>query len=76
MQIALDEQCQVTRERILSVERARYVEECVQGRSRSTREECERFYADHGNATLTRGPLYMNLPECVEAHAFRQNRDR
>ena len=75
-QAALDGQCQTAREAILSVERAQYVEECVEGRSRRTRAECERFYADHGNATATRGPLYMNLPECVEAHEFRQNQSR
>lgn len=76
-QIALDEQCQLAREKILSVERAQLVEECVQGRSRRTREECERFYADHGNATAGgRAPLYMDLPACVEAHEFRQSRSR
>jgi hypothetical protein len=75
-QVALDEKCQTAREKILSVERARFVEECVQGRSRSTREECERFYADHGNATAVRAPLYMDLPECIEAHEFRQTRSR
>jgi hypothetical protein len=75
-QIALDEQCQIAREKILSVERAQYVEECVQGRSRRTREGCERFYADHGEATYARGPLHFDLPECVEAYKFRQNRSR
>ena len=75
-QVALDERCQIAREKILGVERAQYVEECVNDRSRRTREECERFYADHGNATAARGPLYMELPECVEAHEFRQNRGR
>ena len=75
-QIALDEQCQNAREKILSVERAQHVEECVQGLSRRTREECERFHADHGAATYERGPLYFDLPECVEAHKFRQNRSR
>lgn len=75
-QRTLDEQCQIAREKILSIERAQYVEECVQGRSRRTREECERFYADHGAATATRGPLYLDLPECVEAYEFRRNLDR
>ena len=75
-QIALDEQCQIAREKILSVERAQYVEECVQDSSRRSREECERFYADHGAATATRGPLYLDLPECVEAYEFRRNLNR
>ena len=74
-QIALDEQCRIAREKILSVERAQYVEECVQDRRR-TREECERFYASHGDATFTSPPLHLDLPECVEAHKFRQNRSR
>ena len=73
-QIALDEQCEIAREKILGVERAQYVEECVQDRSRRNREECERFYATHGDATSTRGPLHLDLPECVEAYKFRRNR--
>ena len=72
-QIALDEQCQIAREKILSVERAQLVEECVQGLSGRTREECERFYADHGDATDTRPQLYLDLPECVEAYNFQRN---
>jgi hypothetical protein len=74
--IALDEQCEIAREKILSVERAQYVEECVQGRSRRNREECERFYADHGDATHTRPALHYDLPECVEAYEFRQSHSR
>jgi len=75
-QIVLDEQCQIGREKFLSVERAQYVEECVQDRIRQSREECKRFYADYGDATYTRGPLYLDLPECVEAYNFRHNRSR
>lgn len=75
-QIALDEQCRIAREKILSVERAQYVEECVQGGSRRSRDECERFYADHGAATATSGPLYVDLPECLEAYEFRRNLNR
>ena len=75
-QIVLDEKCQVAREKIQNVERAQYVEECVQGRSRRTREECERCYADHGADTATRGPLYLDLPECVEAYELRRNLNR
>ncbi len=75
-QAALDEACQAAREEILAPQRAQFVEECVEGRSRRSREECERFYADHGNATAARGPLYMDLPECVKAHEFRQANSR
>ena len=73
-QISLDEQCEIAREKVLSVERERYVEECVQDRRRRTREECERFYASHGNATATSPPLHLDLPECVEAYKFRRKR--
>lgn len=77
-QAALDQRCQEAREAILSVERGRLVEECVEKEwPRRDRAGCERFYADHGNATAGgRAPLYMNLPECVEAHQFRQNSAR
>ena len=34
---------------------------------RDSREACERFYADWGNQAGNRAPLYMDLPECVEA---------
>jgi len=76
-QVQLDEQCQVARESLLSVERAQYIEECVKRKHpRPDRAGCERFYADHGAAAGSRAPLHMDLPECVEAHEFRQNRPR
>lgn len=75
-QVRLDDHCAAAREVILSRERTELVAECVADRSRRTRAECERFYADHGDATAARGPLYLDLPECVEAHEFRQNRPR
>jgi hypothetical protein len=73
-QRALDEQCQIAREKILSVERAQYVEECIQDGSRGARKECERFYADYGDATESRPQLHLDLPECVEAYEFQRNR--
>jgi hypothetical protein len=77
-QAELDARCEAAREDILSVERAELVEECVENQfPRRDRAGCERFYADHGNATAGgRPPLHMDLPECVEAHDFRQNRSR
>ena len=72
-QAALDQACEAAREEILAVERAQLVEECVTDKfPRSDRAGCERFYADHGNATGGRAPLYMDLPECVTAHDNRQ----
>ncbi len=73
-QARLDQACAEAREEILSVERAQLVEECVSNEfPRSDRTGCERFYADHGNATAGgRAPLHMDLPECVAAHQNRQ----
>jgi hypothetical protein len=74
-QVRLDKACANAREAILSVERTSLVEECVTKKfPRSDRAGCERFYADHGAAAGGRAPLHMNLPECVEANNFRQNR--
>ena len=75
-QARLDQACEDAREAVLSVERAQLVEECVANRfPRDDRAGCERFYADHGNATAGgRAPLHMDLPECVAAHEFRQGR--
>ena len=75
-QVRLDQACEDAREKILAVERAELVEECVANRfPRTDRAGCERFYADHGNATAGgRAPLHMDLPECVAAHEHRQGR--
>lgn len=73
--MALDQACASAREQILSGERAQLVEECVAEKfPREDQVGCERFYADHGAAAGGRAPLYMDLPECVTAHEFRQNR--
>jgi hypothetical protein len=74
-QAQLDKACEDAREKILSVERAQYVEECVAKKfPRDDRAGCERFYADHGAAAGGRAPLHMDLPECVAAHENRQGR--
>ena len=77
-QAELDARCEAAREELLGVERAALVEECVERQfPRSDLAGCERFYADHGNATAGgRAPLHMDLPECIEAHEFRQSRSR
>jgi hypothetical protein len=77
-QAELDAGCEAAREKILGPERDALVEECVRDKfPRDNRAGCERFYADHGAATAGgRAPLHMDLPECVEAHEFRQNRGR
>ncbi len=75
-QAQLDQACEAAREQILAVERAQLVEECVTKKfPRDDKAGCERFYADHGNATAGgRAPLHMDLPECVAAHENRQGR--
>jgi uncharacterized protein YgiB involved in biofilm formation len=72
---ALETACEQAREAKLAPERSRYVEECVaRGKQR---DDCTRFYADHGAATAARSALYLDLPECVEAFEFgRANRIR
>jgi hypothetical protein len=69
----LDSACEAARERQLEPERARYVHECVQTKMKSTLEECQRFYADHGARTGNRAPLYYDLPECITAFDYRQS---
>ncbi len=69
----LDAACEAARERKLEPERARYVQECVQTKMKSTLEECQRFYADYGARTGDRAPLYYDLPECVTAFDYRQS---
>lgn len=66
-QARLDKACQDAREAKLAPERKKYIEECVEEKIRPDRESCERFYADYGNQSGNRAPLYMDLPECVEA---------
>lgn len=63
----LDAECEAAREAKLAPERARYIEECVEKKQRPDRESCERFYADYGNQSGNRAPLYLDLPECVKA---------
>ncbi len=71
-QARLDAACEAAREKKLAPERARYIEECVKEKQRPDRAACERFYADYGNQSGNRAPLYMDLPECVEAFEHRR----
>lgn len=66
-QARLDKACQDAREAKLAPERERYIQECVDKKERPDRASCERFYADYGNQSGNRAPLYMDLPECVKA---------
>jgi len=71
-QAKLDQACQSAREKKLAPERERYIQECVARKERPDEASCERFYADYGNQSGNRAPLYMDLPECVKAFDFQQ----
>jgi hypothetical protein len=69
----LDAECETARERKLEPAREMYVQECVQQKTKSTLQDCQRFYADYGAKTGDRAPLYYDLPECVAAFEYRQS---
>lgn len=68
----LDQACEVAREKKLAPEREKYIEECVTRKQKPDRASCERFYADYGNRSGNRAPLYYDLPECVKAFEYRK----
>ena len=65
----LDAACETAREEKLAPLREKYIEECI-SKQRKDPDYCQRFYADYGARTPTRGPLFLDLPECVEAFEF------
>lgn len=73
-QAKLDAKCESAREKKLAPMRAGFVEECVEKKQRPDRASCERFYADYGNQSGNRAPLFYDLPECEEAFQYRQSR--
>jgi hypothetical protein len=73
-QARLDAECEAAREAKLAPERERYIEECVEKKQRPDRESCERFYADYGNQSGNRAPLYLDLPECVKAFEHQRSK--
>jgi hypothetical protein len=69
-QAKLDAACEAAREKNLAPLRAGFIEECVEKKQRPDRAACERFYADFGNQSGNRAPLFYDLPECVKAFEF------
>ena len=72
----LEALCQAEREKRLAPQRERLIQACVKNQGKS-REYCEMFYADYGDATRIdrarmRPALYMDLPECVAAREERE----
>ncbi len=72
-QAKLDAACEAARETNLAPLRAGFIEECVEKKQRPDRAACERFYADYGNQSGRRAPLFYDLPECVKAFEYRRN---
>lgn len=72
-QARLDAACEVQRQKLLVPMRREYIAECVTNNEKPSREECERYYANHGERMGGHAPLYYDLPECVEAFEFQQS---
>jgi hypothetical protein len=69
-QVELDAVCETARLEKLTPMREGFVEECVTNKEKSSREHCERFYADYGNRMGGRAPLFYDLPACVTAFEY------
>ena len=72
-QAELDAACEVARQKKIVIERAKHIEECVETEMLRDRETCERFYADYGESAAGQAPLFYDLPECEEAHEYRNS---
>ncbi len=73
-QATLDAACEAARQQKLAPMKAEFVEECVEKKQKPDRAACERFYADFGNQSGNRAPLFYDLPECEEAFQYRKSR--
>jgi hypothetical protein len=69
-QAELDAVCESARLEKLTPMREGFVEQCVANKEKSSREHCERFYADYGNRMGGRAPLFYDLPACVTAFEY------
>jgi hypothetical protein len=72
IQANLDAVCETARQKQIAIDRDFLIEECMEKKTKKDLESCQRFYADHGNQSGTRGPLYYDLSECVEAFDNKQ----
>ena len=63
--------CEAAREKNLAPLRAQHIEECVSEQGKD-RDYCQRFYADYGRRSGKQAPLFLDLPECVEAFEFQK----
>lgn len=69
-QAELDAVCETARLEKLTPMREGFVEQCVANKEKSSREHCQRFYADYGNRMGGRAPLFYDLPACVSAFEY------
>jgi len=74
-QAQLDAACEAARQEKLAPIRKKYTDECVANKELPSLEECERFYADYGERTGRKAPLFYDLPECVAAFNFQQGNE-
>jgi hypothetical protein len=70
-QAELDAICEAARQKMIVLERAKHIEECVQSKQQADRAACERYYANYGQRAGGQAPLFYDLPQCEEAHAYR-----
>jgi len=71
-QASLDAACEVERQKKIAPMKKQVIEECVANEELSSRQECERFYADYGERTGRKAALFYDLPECDTAFKFQQ----
>jgi len=74
-QAKLDATCEAARQAKLAPIRKQYVDDCAANKELPSLEECERFYADYGERTGRKAPLFYDLPECVAAFNFQQGNE-
>jgi hypothetical protein len=74
-QAQLDAACEAARQEKLAPVRQKYMDECVASKELPSRQECERFYADYGERTGRKAPLFYDLPACIEAFDFQQGNE-
>ncbi len=67
----LNAACEAAREKKLAPLRTQYIQECISQQGNDP-EYCRRFYADYGQRSGKRAPLFLDLPECVEAFEFQK----
>ena len=68
----LDAACEVDRQKKIAPMREKYIADCVSNKELPSQKECERFYADYGERTGRKAPLFYDLPTCVTAFEFQQ----